>query len=116
MSKNGWVRGVKMGVFALVGVAAASAAVMLLWNWLLPELFGWRTIDFWQAFGLLLLSKLLVGGPRGHLWHRMHWRARMMERWEQMTPEERAKFRDGARSCCGHSEPATQPRSGGDNS
>ena len=34
--------------------------VMLLWNWLMPELFGLSTISFWQAIGLLLLSALLL--------------------------------------------------------
>jgi hypothetical protein len=29
-----------------------------------------------------------------------------MERWEQMTPEEREKFRQGMRGRCGPFEPA----------
>ena len=32
----------------------------------------------------------------------MHWRRRMHERWEHMTPEEREKFRQGVRERCGH--------------
>ena len=41
--------------------------VMHLWNWLLPPLFGWHLITFWQALGLLLLSRILFGswGPGG---------------------------------------------------
>ena len=35
--------------------------VMHLWNWLLPPLFGWHLITFWQALGLLLLSRILFG-------------------------------------------------------
>ena len=31
--------------------------VMLLWNWLLPPLFGWRTLTFWQGLGLLALCR-----------------------------------------------------------
>lgn len=38
--------------------------VQLLWNVLIPELFGMKTISFWQAFGILLLSKILFGGFR----------------------------------------------------
>lgn len=30
--------------------------VMLLWNWLMPEIFGLKQISYWQAWGLLLLS------------------------------------------------------------
>lgn len=41
-------------VFALV--------VQLLWNWIMPAVFGLPLIDFWKAFGVLLLAKLLFGG------------------------------------------------------
>ena len=36
--------------------------VMHLWNGLMPALFGLRMITFWQAFGLLILCRILVGG------------------------------------------------------
>ena len=32
---------------------------MWLWNWLMPEIFGLPTIDFWQTCGLLCLTSLL---------------------------------------------------------
>lgn len=38
--------------------------VMLLWNWLMPELFGIATITYWQAFGVVLLARLIFGGFR----------------------------------------------------
>lgn len=34
--------------------------VMLLWNWLMPKIFGLCYIDFFQALGLGLLSDLLI--------------------------------------------------------
>ncbi len=34
--------------------------VMLLWNWLMPEIFGLKAISYWQAWGLVLLSHILV--------------------------------------------------------
>jgi len=44
--------------------------VKLLWNWLMPPLFGLGTITFWQAFGLVLLAKILFGGHgHGHKEH-----------------------------------------------
>lgn len=85
--------------------------VMHLWNWLLPPLFGWRLITFWQALGLLLLCRILFGGwggsggGKGHMRHHVRERMaermgeRMRERWEKMTPEEREKFRQGLRGC-----------------
>jgi hypothetical protein len=82
-------------VAALV-VAGLGFVVMSLWNGLIPSLFGGPTLRFWQAVGLLLLSRILVGGFRGRGGHG-HWRHRMWaRRWEEhMTPEERARFRDG---------------------
>ena len=32
---------------------------MLLWNWLVPDIFGLQRINFWQAAGLCILSALL---------------------------------------------------------
>jgi len=80
--------------------------VMHLWNWLLPGLFGLHTIGFWQALGLLLLSRILFGGFGGH-GHGHGRRRRMEERWEKMTPEEREKFRQSFRGRCG---PFGRPR------
>jgi hypothetical protein len=75
----------------LLAMAAFGFVVMLLWNWLMPNLFGLREISYWQAWGLFLLAKILFGfrgGPSGG-----NWRHRMMERCERMTPEERERFR-----------------------
>ena len=99
--KRHWVlRRLKFVLFAVAAVAAFTYVVMSLWNWLLPGLFGWHAIGFWQAAALLVLSKILFGGLRGP-GGTIHWRRRMMERWEQMTPEEREKFREGMRGRCG---------------
>ena len=75
--------------------------VMHLWNWLLPMLFGWRSITFWQALGLLALCRILFGGFSGGGGYRSGFRRRMDERWERMTPEEREKFQQGMRTRCG---------------
>jgi len=104
--KRVWVlRGLKIVFFVVLVALALSFVVMSLWNWLMPTLFGLRMITFWQAMGLLVLSKILLGGFRGRPGGGMHWRRRMMERWEQMTPEEREKFRQGMRGRCGPFEP-----------
>jgi hypothetical protein len=75
--------------------------VMHLWNWLLPTLFGWRQINFWQAFGLLVLCRILFGGFGGHGSPRSNVRRRMAERWDRLTPEEREKFRQSMGGRCG---------------
>jgi hypothetical protein len=92
-------RGLRFLVFAAVAVAVLGLVVMALWNRLMPDLFGWRSISFGQALGLLILTRLLFGGLRGGPGRHLRWRGRMRERWERMTPEEREKFREGMRGC-----------------
>jgi len=90
-------------MIAVVAVAAVGFVVMSLWNWLAPGVFGLHTITFWQALGILILSKLFFGGFRGRSGFGGHWRHRMDDRWQQMTPEEREKFRQGMSRRCGRS-------------
>ncbi len=41
--------------------------VMLLWNWLMPLIFGLPEITYWHAFGIIILARLLFGGHNpGH--------------------------------------------------
>ena len=101
MNRNRIRRGLKFALFGTLAVAAVSFIFMNLWNWLVPSVFGWRSISFWQGLGLLALSRMLFGGFRGRPGASMHWRRRMIERWEQMTPGERDKFRQGMRGGCG---------------
>ena len=71
--------------------------VMVEWNGVVAPATGWHVLTFWQALGLLVLCKILFGGFRRPGWH---WRSRrrMLERYAQMSPEEREKFREGMRS------------------
>jgi Ca2+/H+ antiporter, TMEM165/GDT1 family len=91
--------------FALAALFLLSAVVMLLWNAIIPDLFKLGTLTYWQAMGLLILSKILFGGWHGH--HRglhRHWHGNrfLAEKWMSMSEEERAKFREdwGKRWCC----------------
>lgn len=52
-------------IFGIVAGTAFTFAIMLLWNWLMPLLFGLTVVTFWQALGILVLSKILFGGG-GH--------------------------------------------------
>ncbi len=82
--------------------------VMHLWNWLLPSLFGFHAITFWQALGLLLLSRIFFGS-----WGSGHGnrKARRRERWEKLSPEEREKLRQRWGDRC-FDGPAAQNQSG----
>src|SRR5437899_2532399 len=77
----------------LLFIVIGGEVVLQLWNWLLPPLFGWRQITFWQALGMLALCRILFGGSGWRGSGRSSWRHRMAERWEKMTPEEREKYR-----------------------
>lgn len=99
MKRNKIARVLRIILMVIAGFALFSFFVMQLWNWLAPEVFGGHHITFWQALGLLVLSKILFGGFRGGWGHRGHWPGRMRERWERMTPEEREKFRKGMMGC-----------------
>lgn len=101
--KSGCVsRCLKIGAMAAAGIAAVTWVVMQLWNCLLPDLFsGVSPIGYWQALGVLVLSRILFGGLRGGC--HGHWRERRA-RWEGMTPEERqqlkGRFGSRWRDCC----------------
>ncbi len=87
-----------------------SFAVMQLWNWLVPAIFGYSIITFWQAMGLFALCKLLFGfgrgggrgcgpfGGGGAPWMKR----KMEERLRNMSPEEREAFKQKMKERCGH--------------
>lgn len=92
-------RGPKGGFLALLiaaAVLAMGAAVMLLWNAVLPDIAPVSRINYWQALGLFVLCRLLFGGfrfgPRGggHPFGNRHFR----EKWRNMSDEEREALKE----------------------
>jgi len=90
--KRGWWIG-KFMVLGLAALALIGLVTMLLWNWLVPVLFGGPAITFWQALGLLALSKILFWtfGRKSH--YGGHWKPYWKQRWGNMTPEERENLK-----------------------
>jgi hypothetical protein len=88
-----WLAPFGFALFLFLG----GEVVLHLWNWLLPALFRFPQITFWQALGLLALCRILFGGfgMRGGGMGQSRFRRRMAERWDKMSPEERAKFCQG---------------------
>ena len=76
-----------------------------LWNWLMPSIFGLKTITYWQALGLMALSWILFRGSRGPRFGRGPWGHGMREQWRKMTPAEREDFMKGLRSRWGGTPP-----------
>lgn len=114
-----WVGGVTrwtarlfmVALLVFVFIVAGGQAVLHLWNWLAPSVFGWKEITFWQAVGILTLCRILFGSIGGRPLWRSNLRRRMAERWEQMTPEERERFRQGMRGggCFGRPPAEAKP-------
>ena len=109
------VRLMKFFIFAVVALSIIAAgfgeAVLHLWNWLMPAIFGLHTIDYWQALGLLGLCWILFGGQRGWMGPGVRLqRRRMRERWQQLTQEQREKIRATMRERCGFEKPASEQK------
>src|SRR5579872_5027618 len=79
---------VALGI-AWLGIMALAA--WLLWNALMPAIFGLPAISYWQALGLFLLSRVLFGRFGG--WGRRMFRSRVARGWHDLTPDERERFR-----------------------
>lgn len=82
---------------------AMTAVVMLLWNWLMPVVFGLGLITFWQALGLLVMCKILFGGFKGkhHCGCSSHqgygqngWKEKFKSKWQHMSEEDRKKWEE----------------------
>ncbi len=105
MKKFGFKKDLLFFVLFIAAGLAFSAIVMALWNAILPAVIGVKTITFLQAIGILLLSKILFGGfGRRGGWNggrRSPWKDKMQEKFANMTPEEREKFKAEWKSRCG---------------
>ena len=94
----------KITALCFLYIVSFGTLVMVLWNWLMPTLFGLQTIHFAQALGLFALSRMLTGGFRfmsfgsssngGDSHH--HWadKREMFENWKNKTAEEREKMKN----------------------
>ncbi len=92
--RNPGTWGLRIAGFAVLGVIGAAIfalvfgwLVMLLWNWLMPAIFHLGQITFWQAFGIIILAKLVFGSMGRHgppHWKNAPWRMHgpWRGRWE----------------------------------
>ncbi len=93
-----WMFIVPLAILGIVVVAGIGGVlVMLLWNWLIPSIFGWSQVTFWQALGLLALCRILFGGMGRHVAYRAGWNA-----------EEKARFRQRVRERLGLHPPTAE--------
>jgi hypothetical protein len=73
-------------------LALASFVVMLLWNWIMASVLGLPRFGFWEAFGILALSKILFGGKGQSMMGRMRMRRVMRERMAARAEGEEEKL------------------------
>ncbi|HMH20206.1 MAG TPA: hypothetical protein VK563_00450 [Puia sp.] len=99
--KRFWIRRIAGFIaLAIAGAFVFGGVVMLLWNALLPVLFHFPVISFWQALGLLLLIKILFGGFRGG-GPRGRWKEKMRQKWTNMPPDQKERFKQEWERRCG---------------
>jgi hypothetical protein len=79
-------------LFVAIGLLL-GAVVMWLWNAIIPEVTGWKSLTYSQALGLLVLCRILFGGFRGGGRHFGRHKNVRRERWLSLSDEERARFR-----------------------
>jgi hypothetical protein len=88
---------IAMGIVAIIAITIfiflGGIIVQLLWNWLLPPLFNFPQLSFWQALGLLALCRILFGGFGRGGGRRHGWGGRM-------SREERELLRQRMRDRC----------------
>lgn len=104
---------IAFGMLGILCVLLFGWVTMLLWNWLVPSLFNGPVLGFWQALGLLVLSKILLSGFGGK-GHRggSHWKHRYNQKLSSMSPEDRERFKERMRqkwSNCGSAASEDKP-------
>lgn len=92
-------------VFFLLGALLFGAAVMLLWNAVLPDIAPVKPLNYGQALGLLALCRILFGGrfsprPRGSF-RRREGAPFGQDKWMNMSAEERDQFKEEWKKRCG---------------
>lgn len=98
--------------YFFIPVALAALALLLgwavqwLWNAILPQVAPVKELSYWQAVGLLVLSKILFGGWRGGGRYRGRYRG---EKWNNMSAEDRERLRAAWRERCRRREEETPP-------
>ena len=107
------------GKFIVMGVAFLALfayVVMLLWNWLVPELFSGPILTYWQTLGILVLSKILLSGigyghkdmrpwnskdrPWNHHHPSSYWRKKFDEKMNGKVAGEQGQSEGSNNGCC----------------
>jgi hypothetical protein len=105
---NFWLKkGLKMAALVALYIVFFGTFVMALWNWLMPTLFNLPMITFSQALGLFVLGRILTGGFKvigmaglEHGKEHFEEKKQMYDKFKEMTPDERERWREEWREKC----------------
>jgi hypothetical protein len=90
-------RYVMMGIAFLAFFALFTYVFILLWNWLVPELFSGPAVNYWQGLGILALAKIIFTGL-GHGYRSRHYPGKSHWHPDPHTRNEwKQKFREKMR-------------------
>ena len=111
MKRHWFLKAIMFSCMFIAFVLLMGFVVMWLWNWLMPALFHFDSINYWQSVGLLALSRILFYPFGGRNWHRHaqhgrcgnneEWKKKWQDKMNNMTPEERDKFKMKYEKWCG---------------
>jgi hypothetical protein len=96
MNSKKIVKGILLGACAVAGAFLFALLFQYLWNWLMPAIFGLTVITYWQAVGLLVLSKIIFGG--------MKFKSRNKNCYpshHNLSDEEKEKLKEHFKNKCG---------------
>lgn len=108
MNKIYFTKCLKIFLITTLAVFALGFVFMLLWNWLMPEIFGLTEITWHQAIGLLVLCKILFGfglsKPKCNKCDKevaedtcstppSKWKEKMKNRFDSMSDEEKEQLK-----------------------
>jgi hypothetical protein len=99
--KHFWIRKIIFIPFIVAAIVLLlGGVVMLLWNAILPAVIHVGMLTYWQAVGLLVLSKIIFGGFLGHRGGAWGHLAKHRRDWMNMSEEDRAKLREEWKQRC----------------
>jgi hypothetical protein len=91
-------------LFILLALMGFSYAVFWLWNNVLVAVVPAKPVTFWQAVGLLILSRILFGGfkfgPGNGRFRGGEGSPPWQSKWRKMSDEDRLKFKSEWRKRC----------------
>jgi hypothetical protein len=76
------------GIVLAAGLALLfGLLVMVLWNWIMPEVFGVKPLTYWQSWGIVLLAHILFKAGRWNHERRRprdeEWKDRFRDRFKK---------------------------------